>query len=523
MSSNEDASKIEAQEAEMNRLRKVEDFNSTQHNLLQQKIDEANQNIATLETEAATNANNVDHKVSQGLEERLNTLQAEVSRKEEECSSMKQELGVANAAKLTLESGKAKAKGEIHALLLRVQDSERWKKSIKDKLEKFGISTSTEPFPETWNKLEMLLQSAIASGFPEVSSNNPLQQVGCTPKGNILSTPRKVCESPSQFVQTTELIYRTQNIPTYSSPTGHETCTTIDTVPDSQMSTNIVPFSSFQKQLSPVHCSTPNHDAGDFATILTQTPQKEYPKEDNSPIKESKNNLSSSSGTEKDEKSLSPVKLTNKTSQTNDDKTPRKQLRGADLIDGGEGEQPHDTDFGGDKHRVVTFESQDTVNPGSKRSHEKTTEGFPNERPVRPNRRTYSRIRKASPVRKNERFAVQNEAPPSAQKAGSDSPYDNRNKRARVSTASNQSRSHKQTHSGSDYVERRASPASLASGSSRQNTANENSNQRWATRGQRRSGRRTRGKNPDICRVISILNFTGERYNARFSQDNISR
>lgn len=506
----------------MNRLREVEDFNLTQHKLLQQKIDEANQNIATLEADAAASASKVDHKVSQELEERLNTPQAEVSRKEEECSSMKQELEAANAAKLTLESGKAKAKGEIHALLLRVQDSERWMKSIKDKLEKFGISTSTEPFPETWNKLEMLLQSAIASGFPEVSSNNPLQQVGCTPKGNVLSTPRKVCESSSQFVKTTELIYRTQNIPTYSSPTAHEASTTIDPVPDSQLSTNIVPFSSFQKQLSPVHCSSPNHDAGDFATILTQTPQKEYPKEANSPIKEIKNGLSSSSGTEKDEKSLCPVKLTNPTSQTND-KTPRKQLPGADIMDEGKGDQSQDTEFGGDKHRVVTFENQDTANPGSKRSHDKTAEGFPNERPVRPNRRTYSRIRKTSPVRKNERFAIQNEASPSAQKRGADSPYDNRNKRARVSTASNQSRSHKQTHGGSDYVERRASPASLASGSSRQNTANENSNQRWATRGQRRPGRRTRGKNSNICRVISILNFTGERYNARFSQDNISR
>ena len=484
----------------MKRLREAQDSNVTQQSLLQQRIDEANQIIATLEAEAAANANKVDHKVSQELEETLYTLQAEFSRKEEECSSMKQELGVANAAKLTLESGKAKAKREIHALLLRVQDSERWMKSIKDKLEKFGISTSTEPFPETWNKFETLLQSAIASGFPEVSSNNRLQQVGCTTKGNTISTPRKVCESPSQFVQTTELIYRTQNIPTYSSPTGHEASAIIDTVPDSQLSTNIVPFSSFQKQLSPVHCSSPNHDAGDFAGILTQTPRKEYQKEASIPITESKSGLSSSSGTEEDEKSLSPVKSTNGISQTNDDKNPPNQLPGPNIINGGTGDELRNTDFGGDKHRVVTFESQDIVNSGSKRSLEKTAGGFSNDRPARPNRRTYSRIRKTSPARKNERFAAQNEAPPSAQNMGAVSPYDNRSKRAKVSTASTQSSSHKQTHGGSDYVERRASPASLASGSSRQNTANENTNKRWATRGQRRPGRRTRGKSPETCR-----------------------
>ena len=485
----------------------MEDFNSRQHNLLQQKIDEASQNIATLEAAAAANASKVDHRVSQELEERLGTLQAEFSRKKEECSSMKQELSVANAAKLTLESGKSKAKGEIHSLLLRVQDSERWMKSIKDELEKFGISTSTEPFPETWNKLEMLLQLAIASGFPDASSNNPLQQVGCTPKGAIASTPRKVCESPSQFVQTTELIYRTQNIPTFSSPAGHEANTTIDTVPDSQMSTNIVPFSSFQKQLSPVHCSSPNHDTGDFGTIFAQTPRKEYPKEANGPINERKNGISSSSDTEKNEKSLSPAKNANRESQTNDDKNPGKKLPGADPVDGENGDEHRNADYSGDKHRVVTFEGQDTVNSGSKRRmpdssfREKTAEGFPSERPIRPNRRTYSRIRKASPVRDNGRLAVQDEAPPSAQKMGTGSPYDNRNKRARVSNGSNQSRSRKQTQGGSDCVERRASPASLASGSSRQNTANQNSsNQRWATRGQRRPGRRTRGKNPHLAR-----------------------
>lgn len=496
-STNESDSKFAAQETELTRLRELESFYTSQKDLLRQEIDEANQRIATFEAEIALGK--VDQLALQEFEKKFDELQSELSRKEEERLSIQKDLTAADTAKSALESGKAKAKGEIHALLLRVQDSERWIKAIKEKLENYGVSTSTESFPETWSKLETLLQSAIASGFPDPSSNVSLQQVSCTPA--VASTPRKGGESPDErFVQTTEVIYRTHNIPrsAYCSPAGRDSFQsgggngTIETVPDSQMSTNIVPFSSFQTQLSPMHCS-PNHDdhdASDLADILTQIPQREHPaKECNDPAND-RSERSSSSTTEKGANSLSPWKRTgtnNGNPKTSEVRTP---VTGPKFKDSANDARGINT---GDKQKAVTFEDQKIANTGSKRrtpesSHReipnRSTENF-ERRPVRQNRRTYSRHRQTSPARE--------QGGPEDMRADGELPY-NGNKRARVSTASSYPRQ-KQTQGAAEPVERRLSPASLASGSSRQNTANEDpANKRWVGRSQKRSGRKTRGK-----------------------------
>lgn len=498
-STNESDFKFVAQETELTRLRELENFYTTPKDLLRQEIDEANQKIATLEAEIALSK--VDQLALQELENKFGELQSDLSRKEEEQLSIQKDLTAANTAKSALESGKAKAKGEVHALLLRVQDSERWMKAIKERLENYGVSTSTESFPETWSKLETLLQSAIASGFPDPSLNNPSQQVSCTPA--VASTPCKGSESQDKrFVQTTEVIYRAHNIPrsAYCSPAGHDSFQsggdngTIETVPDSQMSTNIVPFSSFQAQLSPMHCS-PNHDdqdATELAEILTQIPQREHPaKEYNDPAND-RSERSSSSTTEKGANLSSPWKRTGtkngnlKISEVRTPVTGPKFKNSAD--------DARSINNTGDKQKAVTFEDQKIANTGSKRrtpetSHreipDRSTESF-ERRPVRQNRRTYSRHRQISPARE--------QGGPEDMRADGELPY-NGNKRARVSTASNYPRPQRQAQGAAESVERGLSPASLAAGSSRQNTAHEDpANKRWLGRSQKRPGRKTRGK-----------------------------
>lgn len=496
-STNESDSKLAAQETELTRLRELENFYTSQKNLLRQEIDEANQKITTLEAEAALSK--VDQLALREFEKKFDELQSELSRKEEERLSIQKDLTAADTAKSALESGKAKAKREIHALLLRVQDSERWVKAIKEKLENYGISTSTESFPETWSKLEMLLQSAISSGFPDGSSNISLQQVNCTPA--VASTPCKGGESPTQeFFQATEVIYRTRNIPksTCCSPVGRDSFQsgggngTIETVPDSQMSTNIVPFSSFQAQLSPMHCS-PNHDdhdACDLADILTQISQREHHGKECSDPANDRSGRSSSSTTEKGANSLSPWKrmeTNNGNPKTSEVRTPVTGPKFRNSTNDARGIN------NGDKQKAVTFEDQKIANTGSKRrtpesSHreipDRPTKNF-ERRPVRQNRRTYSRHRRTSPARE--------QGGPEDMHADGELPY-NGNKRARVSPVSSYPRQ-KQTQGAREPVERRLSPASLASGSSRQNTANEDpANKRWTGRNQKRPGRKTRGK-----------------------------
>lgn len=492
----------------MKRLQELESSSKTQQDLLRKQVDEANERISTLEMEIASSK--TDRESSQELEKRLDTLQTQFAHKEEECLSIQKELSTADTARLTLEAGKAKAKGEIHSLLLRVQDSERWMKNIQEKLQEFGISTSAESFPETWSKLEMLLQTAIASGFPNHSTNNSLKQVYCTPGAtDMLSTPRKVCQSPSQgFVQTTEVIYRTQNIPrsAYSSPSaGHERFqsgtanTTIDTVPDSQMS-SIIPFSSFQKQLSPAHCSSPVYDANDLTKILTQTPRKECPVQESNASEEHKNDHSSSSMTE-EVTLLSRDNGANEKARTSDDKfnTPGKQAQGASVMADGNANKIPNADHSREKHKVVTFDDQDTrlkrkKSEASFRGDQRTTDFMNERRPMRQNRRTYSKIRQSSPMHQCGRTPDQADTPSTAQETrdGKDFHHDNGNKRARISTGSGSSRQQRQSQNGPEAVERRLSPASLASGSSRHTAANED-NKRWTSR-RPRQGRRTRGK-----------------------------
>lgn len=508
--SNENDSRYLAQDIELVRLRELESFYMDQQGLLRKNIDEANQKITTLEAEIALNK--VDQLALQELEKKFDELQSELSHKEEERLSIQKELETVDAAKSALESGKEKANGDIHALLLRVQDSERLMKTIKEKLEKFGVSTSTESFPEIWSKLEPLLQPAITSGFPNPTSNVSLQQASCTPA--VASTPRKGGESPAErFVQTTEVIYRTHNIPrsAYCSPASRDSFQseggngTIETVPDSQMSSNIVPFSSFQTQLSPVHCS-PNQDDRDanyFTTILAQISQKEHlAKESNSLVNKDRTERSSSSTTEEDANSMSPWKRTDG-SRTSNRKSSGVRTPVANPKFKNSAYDPQGINNIGDKQKAVTFEDQKIANTGSKRrtpesSHreipDKSTEGL-ERRPVRQNRRTYSRHRQTTPLREQ---AGQQEGV-----HADDGLSYNENKRARVSTASHYPRSQRQAHDGAEWVERRLSPASLASGGSKQNTANENpGNKRWAGRSQKRLGRKTRGKLRHICRVL---------------------
>lgn len=488
----------------------MRDIGTTQQDQLQQQIHDSNQRIFTLESKITSH--DADREQQQELQKKLHKLQAQLSQKEEECSSVQGNLDASEATRLALESGKAKTKGEIHALLLRVQNSERWMKSIREKMEEFSISTSEEPFSEMWSKLEMLLQSAVFNR--ESSKDAPkhtLQQVGYVPGGTaIVSTPHKTTASPSQgFLQTTEFIYRTQNISrsTYSTPAGHGRFqselpnSTIDYVPDSQASANIIPLSKFEKQLSPAHCSSPKDDPDELAKLLAQTqtpPNEDLVKFPNSPVKENKNASPSNSTTEKN-----PSLLTKDTDEGPQLKTTGICLPARDSAVQIDVNESRNVNQSVDKQKAVTFEDQG-VNQvefdgrATELPYPETREQFSggpsNERrPMRSNQRTYSKIRQAPLTNDHESIPAHHDKSRPAEEMH-ESPHNNKNKKARVSTASGYSRQRRR-EGGPEQIERRLSPASLASGSSRKHTADESSaNKRWAARGQKRPGLRTRGK-----------------------------
>lgn len=441
--------------------------------MLQGKLDQANERLEKLETELSSK----DGKdICEELQKRIESLQEQLSKKEEECLTVQKELCAANSARSSLESGKTKAKSEIHGLLRRVQESERWMKSVRNTLERLGIDTSKEPFSETWNRLETLLRATTrTSSRPASSSQRNSIATPCglnTPRGNpIASTPRKNCMSPSQVVQTTEFIYRTRSIKSgaYSSPERQgsvrpaDVDCMVESIPESQPMTNIVPFSDIHKQLSPEHACSPE-GLGELteALMMHSTP---------------KNGLSCP---DRDSTGTEPM------TQEAVDCTDIKQT--------------------GIKRKAVAFQSQDANTTGQKvptpeLSNDGTfekhaTQEVLGEKVTRQTRRTYSRTRQYDSVREPRNNAL-NASPSVSKTTGgrsiAESPCSHKNKRAKMSTASS-SKPQRQTSDTSEYFELKASPPSLASGS-RHSSANGNfPSQKRTTRGQRRGGRKSRGR-----------------------------
>ncbi|KAI9925230.1 hypothetical protein MW887_006150 [Aspergillus wentii] len=282
--------RLTTQDAELRRYRELEASAVSQQDSLLKHLDEANERIESLENQLSLKDDKAQSEL-QELQRKVESLEEEFSKKKEECLSVQKDLDAANSVKSSLESGKLKAKDEIHALLRRVQDSEEWMKSIRDTLQKLGILKPEEPFAETWNRLEVLLKTAVSNNAITAVINCPEKDSTVNHGANspesiaLAATPRGGSLIPSQgFFQTTELIYRTQSIQEslYASPDAYRHIQSIaasNTVPSSfpgsQVSNSIVPFSSIQQQLSPRYCSSPSQVPDDLANMLIPASEKQ--------------------------------------------------------------------------------------------------------------------------------------------------------------------------------------------------------------------------------------------------------
>jgi chromosome segregation ATPase len=115
------------QEAELDLLRKSEAAALAQQKTISQQFDEAQGRIVELNDRLSSKDTEFEN-----LQKKLDACQMDLLGKEEELTQVKEKLCAAESARSNLETGKAKAKSEIHALLKRLQDSERWMKNIKE-------------------------------------------------------------------------------------------------------------------------------------------------------------------------------------------------------------------------------------------------------------------------------------------------------------------------------------------------------------------------------------------------------
>ncbi|GIJ89570.1 hypothetical protein Asppvi_008513 [Aspergillus pseudoviridinutans] len=511
----QEAARMSEQETELELLRKSEVAALAQQKTISQQLDEVQRRIVELNDRLSSKDLEFEN-----LQKELDTCQSDLLEKEEELTQVKKELCAAESAKSNLETGKAKAKSEIHALLKRLQDSERWMKNIKEAIARPDDPSLGGPLPGTWDKLKDYLSSTdndnpccdsqrtTVPAAPDVSN--------ATVSPSVILTPNRICESPIQgCVQMTEVIYRTQSFQGggLSSPVQTNARSgNIDAVghcerPES--STEIVPFSSIRQQLSPASGSSLSPEPSDLAEMLDLTPKNkssqgdtviETPKEKNE-----KGNAATSPkadgldlgmiGGQSRSSQHQPLKLNSLATETAEGHTNATENQ--------------------EKQKTVTFETENKATRIEKRKfsatvenplEESASENRLVERPERTTKRTYSRFQRSPKSKGSPKFSNQSNASPASELSNrgthTENQYTSNDKRARVSVAPSDSGTKGEVQGTADYLERRTSPARLASGSSRQSSAIESNpkNNRWTTRGARRGGRRLRSKPSPPCK-----------------------
>lgn len=98
---------------------------------------------------------------SEELHKRIDVLEGQLSGAQGEIRSVSERLVTAESAKSALESGKARAKSEMHSLLHRIQESESWKKEGELVLQKLGIIESGNPPQVSWPIIEGRLNEML--------------------------------------------------------------------------------------------------------------------------------------------------------------------------------------------------------------------------------------------------------------------------------------------------------------------------------------------------------------------------
>ncbi|OJJ04432.1 hypothetical protein ASPVEDRAFT_788860 [Aspergillus versicolor CBS 583.65] len=211
-------------------------------------------NLSSLQDKATEN-----EEAQQNLQDSLSTIQNRLTGKEEEYRALSRELEESNNIRENLESGKSKAKSEIHALLKRVQEAESAAKLIRETLHRMNIAQLDQPLPEIMDQLEKSFQAANSSQMAIVGEI--ASQVRTPETSARVVNLRTNVNSGNQEVHTDS----EENEP--KTPINH-----YDEPLPLKQGGEIVPFSSIA--VSPTHCAVADGEPFDFSCMLMQTPER---------------------------------------------------------------------------------------------------------------------------------------------------------------------------------------------------------------------------------------------------------
>ncbi|KAH8427935.1 uncharacterized protein LDX57_005638 [Aspergillus melleus] len=498
----ENTAKLAEKEGEVRRLHEVEAANGDQVETLQQELNIEKEKLASAVAELCTTKND-SQKATLELEAKLESLQADNLRRNEHCKSLVSELSAANSAKENLESGKSNAKAEIYALLRRVQDAESRMKNVKETLDQMRSTSSQETITDAWSLLNDLLQLGDLKKSTDCHPMDSSSQVKLTSDVPVeipsVAASQGDCRTPARgALQTTEFIYRTESIQRslFSSPNeeglnvaSSQPVSRNIGIPDSQSSAGIIPFSSIRQQISPARRSTSAESFVDFAIMSGMIPNEHR----TSGTPDTTGKAGEPEGAASQVADSQPVEETRETITPTGKDAP--SVVRAEPI-----EEQLPTKCLPTKHKTVKFQSQDSGAGDEKRQYPAPDENEflertnkPRERKlVRTNQRTYSRTQQLSYTSKHEKTVRQQSSSRIEETSDRDGPGRSRSNIRKTTASAASSATRTQSKGSSEYPERKASPASLASGSSKYPSAQADhpNSGKW-TRGSR--GRKARG------------------------------
>lgn len=194
------------------------------------------------------------------LQDSFSSIQDRLASKEEDYRALRKELEESNNIRETLESGKSKAKSEIHSLLKRVQEAESTTKMVRETLYRMNIAQLGQSLPEMMEQLKKSFQAA--------NSNQALIV------GQISSQTRTSETSARVANPGTDLNAGNQE-EVHTDPEENEPKTPINHYDGPSPSTrggHIIPFSSIA--ISPIHYAVADGEPFDFSCMLMHTPER---------------------------------------------------------------------------------------------------------------------------------------------------------------------------------------------------------------------------------------------------------
>ncbi|KAJ5129452.1 uncharacterized protein N7515_005491 [Penicillium bovifimosum] len=448
-------------------------------------------------------------KVAQEAEERAKVLEREMAQAKEELALMNEKFTILKARSSALEKVGEESDGEIVSLLRRAQEAESWQATIRAGFAKVIEVHSDEPFEQTWQKLEKILQSSLVQcgatrdGFhpepqamgdtdPTGNSNQRLNP-GEGKQGDIfkvgdLNQDGKLAE-PTQMDQPMSLKVDGPS----KSMLKRGDC--VDSLPKFPAGFgNIVPFSSVHDvhdRLSREDSLSLFNDPAELEMLFMSTPDLQGGSTPGEALKKAQETRTLPG------QSLTRSRDTMETSAALE----RQHVGTVGTIDSAserpqsEIEKPDEsakTEPRNTKHKVVSFEGTQVVTQtevGRARRMSDTNDnssgrGSETKEAKKTQKRTYSRLRQSVTQEETSIEATTDVQAANQSMAGTES--------ANNEHASNVNpRPSKRLRNAGKGLERRLSPKGLASGSSRSNAADKGS----TTRG--RGRRRTRGMMSD--------------------------